>query len=124
MVENMKPSPKAKKRNIGLSIWVALMLLGSAWAALANFGVLFGPAYSFMPNWILFMMGLLGVVNVVFLVNILQWKMWAFKGLLATAVIAFVLNLIAGVSFFAALFGFIGVGILYLFMRPQWNFFE
>ncbi|MBT3230272.1 hypothetical protein HN358_00605 [Candidatus Uhrbacteria bacterium] len=124
MVDVMKPSPKAKKRNIGLTVWLVIMIIFAAWAALANFGMLFSDVYFSMPNWIVFTMGLLAVANLIFVLYIWQWKMWAFQGFVATTVIAFILNLIGGVSFISAGFGFIGVIILYLFMRPQWKWFE
>lgn len=120
----MRPSPKAKKRNLGLTIWLVIMIFFAVWAALANFGMLFSGAYSSMPGWAVFMMGLLSVVNLVLLVYIWQWKLWAFQGFIGTTVLAFILNLTMGVSFFSALFGFVGLLILYLFMRPQMKWFE
>ena len=124
MVENIKPSAKAKKRNVGLSVWLVLMLIVAAWSALANLGLLFSSSYSFMPGWVTFIMGLLGVVNFILLIYVWQWKLWAFQGLVGTAVLAFILNLIGGVSFWNSLFGFLGVVVLYLFMRAQWKWFE
>ena len=124
MVDAMKPSAKAKKRNTGLTVWLVIMIIFAAWAALANLGMLFGTSYYFMPGWIVFTMGLLSVVNVVLLLNVWKWKMWAFQALVGTTVIAFILNLIGGISFFSAIWGFVGLLILYLFMRPQWKWFE
>lgn len=123
-METMNPSPNAKKRNTGLSVWLVLMLIGAGWSALANFGLLFGLSYYLMPGWIVFCMGLLSVVNFVLLLYIWQWKMWAFQAMLGSTVLIFILNLIGDTSFWAALLGFLGVIILYLFMRPQWKWFE
>lgn len=123
-METMKPSPNAKKRNTGLSVWLVLMMVGAAWAALANFGLLFGTSYYLMPGWIVFCLGLIAVLNFVLLLYIWQWKMWAFQASVASTVLVFILNLVGGTAFWAALLGFLGVIILYLFMRPQWKWFE
>lgn len=72
----------------------------------------------------MFIMGLIGVANFVLLIFIWQWKMWAFQALIGTTVLAFILNLVAGVSLWTAIFGFLGLLITYLFMRPQWKWFE
>lgn len=124
MVEAPAPSPKAKKRSVGLTIWLWLLVIGAIFAAIANFGGAFTFAAFGVPTWASILLGLLAVANLVFLYYIFQWKMLGFQGIVATTVIAFIVNLIIGVGFGSALLGLIGPVVLYLFMRPQWSMFK
>lgn len=118
-------SNNSKSRNLFLTIWLAFMLVANIFSVLSN--ILFplaSPSRFAFPLIIYLVFGFLSLANVVFIVRLLQWKKCAFWGILTSSVIAFLLNLYIGISFWVALLGFIGIIILYLAMRSSWNKFN
>jgi hypothetical protein len=65
------------------------------------------------PPWGLPLMGVLSALNLVFAVALLQWKKWGFYGCCAVAVLAFIVNLSAGLGVGPSLLGLVGIAALY-----------
>jgi hypothetical protein len=66
-----------------------------------------------MPGWAFPVLIVLGIFNLVCAVALFKWKKWGFWGFVASAAVAFCLNLYVGVQIGFAIFGLLGVAILY-----------
>lgn len=73
--------------------------------------------YPDAPAWIFVLLAVMGLLNVAFAVALFQWKRWGFYGFVATAAVAFVVNLYIGLGIGQALFGLAGVAILYAVLQ-------
>lgn len=78
------------------------------------------------PQWAIYVMGLLGLVNFVSAIAIWKWKKWGVFGCGFAAVLFFVLSVMRGaVSVFGAFFGLlISLAILVRLVRPVWQKME
>jgi hypothetical protein len=104
-----------KQRHGCLTAWLVLMIVANAAAALLYLlaGAAIRQKVPNIPDWALPTLIVVGVVNVVCAVALFRWKKWGFYGFLATSVIAFAINLVLGLGIIRAVFGFVGVAILY-----------
>lgn len=80
-----------------------------------------------IPEWAIFLLALLGSANSGFALAIWKWKRWGVYGFVASALVAFVVNvLILGIA--AGILGllglFINVLILYFLLRSVWSTME
>jgi hypothetical protein len=66
-----------------------------------------------MPGWAFAILAIGGIVNVACAIGLLQWRKWGFYGFIASAAMAFVVNLTIGLGIIQALFGLAGVAVLY-----------
>jgi hypothetical protein len=66
---------------------------------------------------------LAGVLNTIFAIAIWKWKRWGMVGLLASAVVILVINLMAGLGI-AAVFGLGGPILLGFLLRNVWKFMD
>jgi hypothetical protein len=65
------------------------------------------------PGWAFPVLAIGGIVNVVCAIALFQWKKWGFFGFIATAAVAFVVNLMIGINILQALLGLVGIAVLY-----------
>ncbi|MEA3429934.1 MAG: hypothetical protein U9R08_01540 [Nanoarchaeota archaeon] len=115
-----------KKRNILLTVWLIIMLIGNTLAVLSYLllNSTIASQYSNVPSWIFYIYGMLSLANLVFVIFLFKWKKWAFYAFCGSAIFAFIMNLFIGVGIFAAIVGLVGPVILYLVMKTQWDLFE
>ena len=66
-----------------------------------------------MPSWALPVLASCAALNVVFAIALFAWKKWGFYGFVGTSIVALIVNLRSGVGIIPALFGLLGVVILY-----------
>jgi hypothetical protein len=66
-----------------------------------------------LPNWALPVLAVLGIFNVVCAVALFQWKKWALWGFVASAVIAFAINLRIGLGVGQSVLGLVSIAVLY-----------
>lgn len=115
-----------KKRGGCLTAFVVLMLIANPITALVYVAgadmVKRGLPHA--PDWAFPVLALLGVVNTVSAVGIWLWKKWGVYGVVGTAAVALVVNLIVGVPPMNAFFGLAGPGILIFLVRPLWRGFR
>ena len=52
-------------------------------------------------------------MNVVFAIAIFQWKKWGFFGVIVNTIVAFGINMYAGVGIGQSVLGLVGVGVLF-----------
>lgn len=108
-----------KQRHGCLAVWLALMLIANGFAAVST-PLLVGAIQRVTPNfpaWVVWPVALLSVLNVVFAIALFNWKKWGFSGFLGTSLVAFGLNLYAGIGIPQAVVGLLGVAILYGVLR-------
>ena len=105
----------AKQRHGCLTAFLTLMVIANSVVAVMY---LFGGAAirQNIPSgagWALPVLAVGGIVNVVCSVALFRWKLWGFFGFLVTTAVAFVVNLMIGVNIVQALFGLVGLAVLY-----------
>jgi hypothetical protein len=118
---------KERKRGVLLTLWIILMLIFNGMFALLYLlgGKSISSELTTLPIWAIYLMGVLSALNFVYAIFLYKWKKWPFYAFCGSAIIAFVVNLIAGINIVSALFSLIiGPLVLYLIMRTRWNLFE
>lgn len=104
-------------RHLFLSIWLWLIIIGNALVAAAYFSgaSLLSSRMPSIPMWFFVLIGMLGIVNIICAIALLKWRKWGFWGLVATSIIACLLNIVIGSEAIvsAVLSSFLGVAILY-----------
>ena len=115
-----------KERGILLTIWLALMVVGSGIGAILYIFAtdLMASAMPTVPTWVFYLLGILSILNIGFAIFLFRWKRWAFFAFCGIAVIGFVINIGIGLGIVSSLSGFLGPIILYLLMKPKWDLFE
>jgi hypothetical protein len=106
---------EGKQRHGCLTAWLVLMIIANLAIALIY---LFGSSairhdFPSAPGWAFPVLAIAGIVNVICAIALFQWKKWGFSGVIATTVVTFVVNLIIRLNVLRALFGFVGIAILY-----------
>ena len=116
------------KRPKFLTIWLVIMTIAGIFTlysyTLGSASI--AQALPNMPSWALTMFALLGAVNLFSVAMLWMWKKLGFYLIIVSAIIAASLNgMILGVAGVgASIFTIIGVGILYLAMKPVWQNFK
>ena len=116
------------KRPLFLTIWLALMTLGNVFSVYSYTlgSASLALALPFLPSWVMLLFALMSVVGLVAVVMLWMWKKMGFYLVVVLSVVVSAVNLLylglAGI--FAVVTGFIGVGILYLAMKPVWQNFK
>jgi hypothetical protein len=110
-------APRGGKQRHGCATaYLILMIVVNAVVGLQNFRLgIGGNVAPAMPNWPFPVLGLFGVLNVVFAVALLRWKKWGFYGFVACAIVVAVINfMFTGLG---ALLGLTGVAVLYAVLQ-------
>ncbi len=108
-----------KQRHGCLTAWLVLMILANAAVA---YIYLFASAaikqsLPSAPAWAFLALAIGGVVNIICAIALFQWKKWGFYGFLVTAAVVFGVNLMIGINIVQALFGLVGIAILYAVLQ-------
>ena len=75
------------------------------------------------PAWVIPILGVLCLLNFVFMLGIWNWKKWGVYGFLGASAIAFFIN-VSTLGLGQSLSSLIGVGILIILLRDVWARFE
>jgi len=75
------------------------------------------------PSWYLVVFAGLALANLGFLIAIWRWKKWGVFALIASSVIAVLINLMIGVRIPNALSPLIAIAILVVLVKPRWHLF-
>ena len=115
-----------KKRNGWLTTWLVLMLVSNLLVGIAYLFTMpaIKQALPRFPTWGIIVLDVGCILNIVFVIALFKWKKWGIYGLGVNSVVAFLVNISFGTAIFNAFFGFLGLGILALLLRPVWNYFE
>ena len=115
--------PKIKERHGCVTAWLVLMIIANSIASLSNLFfsdqiMMTLPDASVALLWAL---GGLGVLNIVFAFMLFQWKKMGFYGFLVTSFLGLIINLMVGIEPFQALTGMAGIVILYGILQIRAN---
>jgi hypothetical protein len=108
-------SGEAAQRHGCLTAWLIFMIIANAATAVLtplSVGGMKQAGLNISP----LMIGLIvicAIVNIACAIALFRWKKWGFYGSVATAVIALIINIAAGLGVAQSLAGLIGIGILY-----------
>lgn len=116
------------KRPKFLTGWLIFMIIGNVFSL---YSYTLGSAniaktLPNMPSWAITVFAVGAVVNLFAVVMLWMWKKMGFYIIIALAIIVASLNgMLLGIAgVFASLFALIGVGVLYLAMKPVWQNFK
>ncbi len=105
-----------QKRNIVLTIYLYLTLTIGIYLLKFDFQSVFSE-----PNFDNIFLMLIGLADITFTVMILNWKKWAFFGLLITSLAMAIYNLVNGYGILISALGFFGFVIIYLLLLLKKN---
>ena len=107
---------ESKQRHGCATAWLIVMIIGNSLTAtvylFASELITENSTVPISDDMILFM-GMVGVLNLLFAVMLLQWKKWAFWGIAATTSITFATNLSLGLGVSNSILGFLGIIALF-----------
>jgi hypothetical protein len=103
-----------KQRHGCLTAYLIVMIIANA---LVGLSYIFGGGafadYSNYPTWIILVLGIISFANVAGAVALFLWKKWGFYLFIASSLVVFVFNLIAGADIMTSLLGLVGIAFLY-----------
>ncbi|MGK7923875.1 MAG: hypothetical protein AB4290_01245 [Spirulina sp.] len=104
-----------KKRHGCLTAWLIFMLLGNSIATLMYLlaAQTIRQAFPAAPSWAFPLLTVVAIFNLICTIALFNWKKWGFWGLVGSSITTFIVNLSIGVSIGQALFGLIGIVLLY-----------
>jgi len=106
---------QGKQRHGCLTAYLVVAIILSAIASLGNLlgGAMIQRAFPNAPVWAMPVLAFIGVFHIVCLVALFQWKKWGFYGVVLCSLASVAVNLIVGLGIGQALFGLIGIAVLY-----------
>ena len=105
-----------QKRNIVLTLYLYLTLAVGIYLLKTDFQTVFSE-----PNFDNIFLLLIGLADITLTIILLNWKKWAFYGLLITSLAIMIYNLINGYGILFATLGFFGFVIIYLLLLIKKN---
>ena len=105
-----------KNRHGCVTAWLILMILGNFLSAVSYFfmGDTIASALPSQPSiTLMWGIGLMALVNIVFTIMLFQWKKIGFYGFIGTSALAFILNIMIGIGVLQSIAGLLGVVVLY-----------
>ena len=123
-MENLNENITTQKQRHGcVTAWLVIMIILNSLLA-----VVYLFASDFITNNLqnssksmILLLGVLGVLNVVFAVMLLKWKKLGFWGFIASSIIVMFINLTIGMGVGQSVFGLVGVAILYGILQIKSN---
>ena len=107
---------ESKQRHGCATAWLIVMIIGNSLTAtiylFASELITENSVVPISDDMTLFM-GMVGILNLLFAVMLLQWKKWAFWGIAATTALTFATNLSLGLGVSSSILGFLGIIALY-----------
>ncbi len=118
------PQNQNKQRHGCVTAWLVFMIIVNSISGLANIfynDIIARQIGNSSAGMFIVLLGVLGLLNVLFAVFILKWKKMGFWGFAGTSVVACVINVAVGLPVGQSLFGLIGMGILYAILQFSAN---
>jgi hypothetical protein len=105
----------ARQRHGCLTAWLVLMIVANSATSLLYLfrSDVIRRNLPNAPAWIFPVLIVAALFNLACAVALFQWKKWGFWGFCASSLVALVVNISSGLGIGTALFGLIGVAILY-----------
>ena len=124
----LKREVKVTKRPTFLTIWLVLMTVAGVFTL---YSYTLGSAsitqtLPNIPSWSVTLLALMSAVNLASVVMLWMWKKAGFYLLIASAIIVASINgvILGPIGIGGSIFALVGVGILYLAMKPVWQNFK
>lgn len=76
------------------------------------------------PGWAIPALVVVAFANFAFAVGIWTWKRWGIYGLIGSAVVATIINVLSGLAIPGIVSAAISIGILLFLVRDKWDNFE
>ncbi len=117
---------EVKKRGFWLTAFLILAFIANPVTAFSYF---FNPElivdlYPKSSVVLVYMLGIMCIVNFVLAIGIWNWKNWGILGFYAVAATAFFVNLYIGLGIGGSLGGLVGIVWLVLATRKKWTLFS
>jgi hypothetical protein len=110
------PPPYEKQRHGFVTFWLWLMLIGGVLGSIPYFtnslelaAVLSVAAGKIVQPSMIYLLGVVGLLNIGLAIALLQWKKWGFWGFCGTATIAFIINASIGLLSISPAMPIIGI---------------
>jgi hypothetical protein len=116
--------PTQKNHTFFAKLWIGLMTISSLFSILLyllNGDQIAGIAH--IPNTMISIYILIGFGMIFLLIFLYHWKRWAFFGLCGLSFFTMILNIYLGTGGIA-IFGLLGVAILYLSIKSEWKQYD
>lgn len=115
------------KRPTFLTVWLIFMVLSTVYNLIST---IFNPSkitsvFPNIPTWVFSVSYVQFVISFICIVLLWRWKKIGFYVIVANSIVSIVINvaLLGSLGIISVVFGVIGIGILYLAMRPVWQQF-
>lgn len=119
-----------KERGALLTGWLAFIGLANAWTAYRYIDILRdfiqhsdttlnGPA-----SWAYPLLTVLALLNIGAVVALFKWRRFGLYLFIVTSGIALIVNVVLGIPLLLSLVGLIGVVLLWLILKPKWDYFR
>lgn len=123
-----KPVRGLPLRGLPLSGWLVFLVVANVWTvyryAMIIYDLVDHYVFTGTSQWAFPLLGLLAVVNIVGVMLLWFGRKLGFYLLVATSLIAFVVNTLLNVPITATLLGLLGLLILWALLRPRWSDFR
>lgn len=118
-IPDAEVAPRVKKQRHGLlTAWLTFVINANIVAMimwLAQAGQ--RTTTMIFPAWMIPVYLAAGVVSIVFIVALLQWKKWGFYGYVGLGIVMIAVSLAAGLNAVLSLSGLVGLAILYTLLQ-------
>lgn len=104
-----------KSRHGCVTTYLVLMIIVNSITALTYFSR--NNSIPNISNGLVIVLGIIGTLNVIFAVLLLQYKKIGFYGFVVSSIITFVLNTMIGIDVGKALLGLVGIAIFYAILQ-------
>ena len=118
------PQDERKERHGCVTAWLIFMIVANSFVVITYLfmrNMLQRNLTTTVPTWVFIVSGLLGAANIMFAIELLRWKKWAFWGFVFAAFAAAAINLKMGTSVLQTSIGLAGIIVLYAILRIKNN---
>ena len=116
------------KRPWYLTLLLVLTILGGVIGILSSATLLATGATTVpaIPSWFAGLLVVFGLLNIIGAAMLFKWQLKGFHILLATTVLSIILSLVTqgSAGIMSVVGGIIGIGLLFLCMKPVWTSFR
>lgn len=107
---------ETKQRHGCVTAWLIMLIVVNSLTTL--FYLLAGDTVSNLfparnSDLLIILLGVMGLLNVLFAIMLMRWKKAGFFGFVASSVVVMIINMNIGLGIAQSLLGLIGIGVLY-----------
>ena len=113
-----------RKRSAWLTAFLVILLIGCLGGALRYLYYTVSRTSAQVPEWIILACSAGFILNIIFILAVLNWKRWGVFGLGAGYLFISVMHQVVGPSTVLALRDLIIIILFFVFLRPVWKYLE